>query len=453
MKVISKKPQLILYALAGMGVNMLNLMMGSYLCSAIIAQGFTAEAAVNQTFQQTDLVIVAVWAIFGVIAKVLDGIIDVPMASFADNLRTRFGRRRPAILIGMIPMIAAYLLFLVVPNPAQATLLNTIYLGVMLCIFYSFYTLTMVTYYATFTEIVDNTKDRNFLSNVKSFFDIVYFILGYVGVRAMLNGMNISTVALIVLPISLTMIIPLFMIKEGDNRKSAVETVKSISLIESIRYTFRNRTFIIWMVVYAFMTFGVQLFLSGINEYFADTGLNMIIVMMGSFAPVPFTLILYNKLFRSRGFGFAFRYVLICYGLGMLMMFGTSFLPNTIMRTVMAIVSGLVCSLAVGALFSVAYSIPSQLAADEEKKTGVSNSAMYFAVQGLFSGVATAIGSFVVLNALKDVSGKITDPYTFNPMYCLTLICAVGMAISFALTFALPKSLLQLGKETKTDKS
>ena len=44
MNKIHRKWQLMLYAVAGMGVNMLNLMMGSYLCSALLIGGFSADA-------------------------------------------------------------------------------------------------------------------------------------------------------------------------------------------------------------------------------------------------------------------------------------------------------------------------------------------------------------------------------------------------------------------------
>lgn len=471
MRKLKTRGQKMLYALSGLGVNMLNLMMGSYLCSAIIASGFAEKVKPFQTFAGADLVLIPVWAVFGIIAKIVDGVIDVPMASFADNLRSRFGRRRPAIIIGLVPMIVAYLLFLVVPNPGQATLLNTVYLGVVLCLFYTSYTLTMVTYYATYTEIVDTNEDREFISNVKSVCDILYFILGYVGVRAMLNGMNIRTVALIVLPIVLTMLIPLFMIKEADNRKSSGVNEKSVGLLTSIRCTMKNRTFVLWMIVYSFMTFGVQLFLSGINEYFAGTGMNMILVMVGSFAPVPLALVIYRRIYGRYGFGTAFRYALITFSVGMLSLFGVSFIPTEgtlitfsvgmssffgmsfisagAVRTVLSVLAGILCSLAIGALFSVAYSVPSQLAADEEKKTGIANSAMYFAVQGLFSGVATAIGSYVVLNALKAAAGSISDTSSVNPIYFITAVSAAGTLLSFALTYMLPRSLVDMGKKHK----
>lgn len=446
MRKLDRKWQMLLYACSGFGVNLLNLMMGSYLCSALLIGGFKGNAILYQTYNGNNLVIAGVWATFVLIAKIIDGVIDIPMASFTDRLQTRFGRRRPSIIIGLVPMIAAYLLFLVIPHPQGESLLNTLYYGIILCVFYSFYTLTMVTYYATFTEIVETQDERNFMSNVKSVCDIFYFIIGYVVVRAMLNNMNVRLVALVVLPLVLTMLIPLFMIKEPSTKGKIVldNGTRTVNLIESLKYTFQNRSFILWMIVIFFMNFGVNLFLGGINEYFSFTGLNMIFIMACSFAPVPFTLILYNRIIKKKGFGFAFRYVLLTYGVGMVCMFFVGLLPAALntLRTVLSIVSGIICSFAVGALFAVAYSVPSQLAADEEKETGVSHSAMYFAIQGVFSGIATGLAQGVVLVALKKASEGRTG---LAAMSFLTLICGVGMLVSFICTFLLPKQITRIG--------
>lgn len=452
MRKLNRKWQMLLYACSGFGVNLLNLMMGSYLCSALLIGGFRGDAILYQTYNGSNLVVAGVWAAFVLIAKIIDGVIDIPMASFTDRLQSRFGRRRPSIVIGMIPMIAAYLLFLVIPHPQGESIWNTIYYGVILCVFYSFYTLTMVTYYATFTEIVETEDERVFMSNVKSVCDIFYFILGYVVVRAMLNSMNVRPVALIVLPLVLTMTIPLFMIKEPSTKGKVVldNGTRMVNLVESLKYTFKNRAFILWMIVIFFMNFGVNLFLGGINEYFSFTGLNMIFIMACSFAPVPFTLILYNKIIKKKGFGFAFRYVLLTYGLGMVCMFFVGLIPASMntLKTVLSIVSGIICSFAVGALFAVAYSVPSQLAADEEQETGVSHSAMYFAIQGVFSGVATGLAQGVVLVALKKASEGRTG---LAAMSFMTLICGLGMLVSFICTFFLPRQITHIGLPDKNE--
>ena len=463
MKKLTKKGQMLVYAIGGMGVNMLNLMMGSYLVSALIASGFGDAAIQNQTFSGIvatsegksvglDLVVAGVWAVLTVIAKIIDGVIDIPMASFTDNLKSKFGRRRPALIIGLVPMVLAYVLFTIVtPELRSQSMVNTIFYFVMLCIFYSFYTLTMVTYYATFTEIVDTVEERNFISNVKSVCDIVYFILGYVVVAAMLKGMNIRLVAMIVLPIVLTMLIPLFMIKERSTlpedvakEQGSEKHLETVSLVKSIAATFRNKKYILWLIVYSFMTFGVQLFLSGINEFFSVSGMSMMTVMICAFGPVPLTLMIYNKLIKKYGFGVAFAYTLIIFGLAMLGMYFIARMPDGTSKTVVSIVGGLLSSFAIGALFAVAYSVPAQLAADEEKKTGISNSAMYFAVQGLFAGVASGIGGGLTLTLLKTSEPLIEG--TKNTIF-ITLVAAVAMLVSLVLMIFLPKTVLRMGKQ------
>ena len=445
MKKLTSRGQMFWYACAAMGVNLLNLMMGSYLCSALLIGGFGEAAIKNQTFAGTDLVIAGAWAVFALIAKIIDGVIDIPMASITDNLKSRWGRRRPTLLIGLIALIASYCAFaLITPGALSANWLNTVYYAITLCVFYTAYTLTMVTYYATFTEIVDNEQDRNFISNVKSVCDIVYFIVGYVVVAALLKGINIRLAAIVVLPLVLLMLIPMFMIKEPSTLKSDAPKQKTVNIFKSLAYTFKDRNFIVWMCVYSFMTFGVQLFLSGINEYFSVTGMSMIYVMVAAFVPVPLTLTIYNKLMRKKGFRFAFNYVLITFGIAMASLFAVSFLPKGALKTVLSVVSGLISSLAVGALFSVAYSVPSQLAAEDEARTGITRSAMYFAVQGLFAGVATGIGGSALLTGLK----------TWNASYLITIIAAAAMVVAGLLTVFLPKSVANMGKiDKKSDET
>lgn len=444
MRKLRSKYAIGLYACSGFGINLLNVVMGSYLCSALLIGGFGTENAIlNQTYLQKDLVIAGLWGTFILIAKIIDGIIDIPMAAFTDKLRSRFGRRRPSIVIGLVPLLLSYVLFLVIPDKSGVSLLNTVYYWIILCVFYSFYTLTMTTYYATYTEIVDNESDRRLLSNTKAVCDIIYFIMGFVVVRAMLNGSNIRSVALMILPISATMLIPLFMIKEPSSLDAQTVTYKTVGLVESLKHTLKNRSFVLWMVVHSFMQFGVQLFLGGINEYFSSVGMSMIFVMAASFAPVPVTFLLYNRLVRNRGFGFGIRYTFIMFSIGMLSLFGVSFLEAGVLKTALAVVCGVICAFSVGAIFASAYSVPSQLAAEEEAKTGISNSAMYFAVQGLFDGVASGIGAGLVLTALKQGS-RGAEP---GAIIFLTLIAGLATLAAAFMTYILPKSVLNIGKQ------
>ena len=137
-----------------------------------------------------------------------------------DKIKCKFGRRKMGLLIGVIPTIITFVLFLI-PLNNSATILNTVWFGVILCLFYSFYTLTMLTYYATFREVCATEKDVMFLSNVKSIFDVVYFSLGFALIPLFIGmKLNIRVIALIFLPLSLTMLIPFFMLKENKDEEN-----------------------------------------------------------------------------------------------------------------------------------------------------------------------------------------------------------------------------------------
>lgn len=443
MNKLKKRSSILLYGCAGFGINMLNLIVGSYLCSALLVGGFK-ENVENWTYLNRDLVIAGIWSVLILLAKVLDGIIDIPLSSFTDNLKTKWGRRRPAILIGYIPTIIAYLLFLLPIRP-ESGLGNTIWFAVILCLFYTSYTLTMLTYYGTFAEILDNDSDRVFLANVKSVCDVVYFILGYALIPVFVGmGMNIRIVALIFLPFALTMLIPLFMIKEKSTKEpgalEAAGEAKGAGLVKSLSVSFKNRSFIYWLCVVFVMNFGLQLFLSGINEFFSSTGLNMTIVMACSFAPVPLTILLYNRIVSRHGMKTGFQYVMLVFSIAMVLMYVCIKTAASMAQlSIMAAVGGLIASFAIGAFFSITYTVPSQLAADENARSGICASSMYFAIEGLFEGISAGIASGLVLVWLKE-----HDAASY-----ITLIVAAACMAAFVMAFFLPKDIRLMGKKSR----
>lgn len=446
MNKLKGKGKLILYACSGLGVNMLNMIVGSYLCSALIVgvDTWAPEDIGLWTYSHKDLVIPALWMVLAAIAKVIDGLIDLPFSHFTDNLRTRFGRRKPALLIGFIPMIIAYLLFLV-PLDGSATVLNTLWFALLLGVFYGTYTLTMLTYYATFAEVAQNEQDLVLLSNTKSICDVVYMSMSFALVPVFVNiGMSIRVVALMFLPLALTMVIPFFMLKEKKYTKEEIIQAKRIenkaerpTVIKSIGFTFRDKPYILWLCVLAVTNIGLQLFLTGINEYFSNTGLNMTLVMAPSFAPVPLTIMLYNHVMKKKGLGTAYRMILLIFALGMGLMGFVYSIPES-MLTLYAIGCSVIVSFAIGAFFSVTYLIPSTRAALRAGENE-SASSMYYAIQGLFEAAAAAIAGSVILTLLK----------TNGLVNLTTIIVAVVCVAAFALSFVLPKSITDIGKVHK----
>ena len=450
MKKFKSKWTILLYGMSGLGVNMMNLIMTSYLLDAVMVEGFNTNVE-NWTYFNKTIVVAAVWSVLILIAKILDGVIDIPFSSWAENVRTRWGKRRPVILVGLILTILSFVGYL---NPIVIgegpSIVTTIYLAIMLCSFYAFYTLTMLTYYATFSEVVDNSKDRMFLSNCKSVFDVVYFIFGYALIPALVGSQNIRIVAYIFLPLSLSMLIPIFLLKEKSTAKKDTEgfvKTKPLSVIESLKYSIKNKDFVKWMLTYCVLQFGIQIFLTGQNVYCSGVaefdGLRLSILNACSFAPVPLTLILYNKITRKKGFKLGFTFALSMFILGMitLCLCNPKILPNMTVRTVVGVISALLCSFGIGSFFSVEYVIPSTLAAKEMKEKGISNPGMYFAVQGLVGGIISGLAIGILWVNLKD----------HGLTWMMGILVAVFCALTIVTLYFLPKEIDDIGKDTSKE--
>ena len=450
MNKINSKLKMFIYAGSGMGVNLLNVVMGTYLVNAIVVN---ESSSANSSYLNITLVSTVVWSILVTLSKVVDALIDIPVAGITDGLKTRWGRRRPAIFVGMIFLIIFYLLFLLPLQKEAGSLLNTFWFGLILSLFYVSYTLVMESYYSTFSEIVENEDKKLTLSNYKSVFDIIYLIIGYVLIPIFVSNFNIRIVALIMLPISLTMLIPLFMIKEKSTKVidsedlEKTEEIKSVSTFESIKLVFKNKTFVIWMLVFFFLQFGLQMFIGGVFKYGEEimklTGIKFSLVAGAAFVPVPLTLFIYKKVINKYGFKVGYIYSLVIFMLAMVCMglCNANLIPNEGARLALGISGGFLSSFGIGAFFSVGYSIPAILAEKEYKKTGISNTAMYFAIQGLASGIAAAISTGLVWQNLRGN----------NIHYLMPMFILASSVVSFILALFLPHGLKNIGKKKEVE--
>ena len=219
-----------------------------------------------------------------------------------------------------------------------------------------------------------------------------------------------------------------YLLKENKGEKQ--EDEKHVTVKEAFSYSFKNKSFIYWMVTCFIMTIGLQLFLGGINEVFSSTGLNMTIVMASSFAPVPLTIMAYNKLCKKKGLGFAYRFILTVFCIGMSVLLFCYFNPFKLDDTglnIIAVLGGIFISMSIGAFFSITYIVPTRLAQMEYEATGKTVSAMYFAVQGIFEGIAAGVATGLILVQLKD----------FNVIWLLPIISIVACMIAFVILFTI----------------
>ena len=216
-----------------------------------------------------------------------------------------------------------------------------------------------------------------------------------------------------------TMLIPLFMIKEGDKFEekaikegydiTPLKDEEKVGIIESIKLTFTNKPFLRWCAVNCCSFFGLQMFLVAMNAMIIGgmgmNGIEMAILNTCAFAPVPLMLYLFNKLKARKGLRFAYQTCLLSFAFCILtFVINNTFIMgenNKTLQIIIGCIGGVVGSWAIGSFFMMPYLIPAQISSVEEKLTGKNHSAMYFAAQAFTTSIVSAIASSFVYENIK----------------------------------------------------
>ena len=420
---LDKKWKELLFALSGFGPNLLMILMGAFFSDAVNPTALTSgdsTDALLQTIRGVSIVLPGAFSILFMIAKIFDGIIDIPLAAVTDNLKTKWGRRRLPIAICFIPMVVAYALCWV-PISETSQLANTIWIICWAIVFFGTYTMNLIAFYGSLSTVCADEKQRLRVSSYKSFFDTITYIIVYALVPLILGAFNIriDKLVFLLLPTMVTMLIPLFMIKEGEKfeKKAIAEGYDitplveepKVGIIESIKVTFTNKPFLKWCLVNCCTFFGLQMFLVSMNALILGgmgmSSLEMAILNTCAFAPVPIMLYLFNKLKAKKGIRFAYQTCLISFAICILsFVFGSTLVCGTdkkMIQIIIGVVGGIIGSWAIGSFFMMPYMIPAQISSVEEKLTKKNHSAMYFAAQAVTTSIIGAVAGSLVYENIK----------------------------------------------------
>jgi len=404
-----KKWQEPIYAIGGFGPGFLYQIALTYLL-------FYYRPA--QSLVETGAVVFAPalgYAIGMFIARVLDGFIDLPIASWTDNMKSRWGRRRPLMVLGLIPTAITFILLWYPPVTGQSIGANghwgnVVYVSIVSSLFFFFYTLIVVPYLASLSEIVADENSRVRVASWQTFFNTAGYVLTFVVAPIMFDKFGVRATAWILLPSILSFIGPILVIKEAPTNLSAEETQGAtpstepdIPLWESVKLTLANKTFRIYMLSLATFFFGLQFFLGGIAFMALDmmglTQSQLGTMNAAAFAPVPIMLLIFNFLVKKKGAKWAFRLSLLVFAVVMFAFpLGWTRFNLPLSPYMIGIILGGIGSFSIGVFFTIPYAFPAHIAAIDAKKTGKDRAGMFFAVQGLINQfVGSLAGSILAL--------------------------------------------------------
>lgn len=390
------------------------------------------------------------------IAKIFDGLVDIPLASLTDNIRTKWGRRRPVLLAALFPLAISYFLAWTPLEFRENSVLNTVWVGIMLLIFFTAYTLSVITFHGSLSSVCKDDEQRMRVGSYKSFWETIGYCIAYALIPVFISkGVNIRTLVICASPIMLTMLTPLFLIKEGEKYGEGKDYLPEarVPLKTSLRLTLNNRHFLRWLIPNSCAFFGLQMFLSAQNTLISgvmniDAGLGALLNSC-AFAPVPIMLFLYYRLIKKKGIRFSYQVCLLCFAVAILnFCVGSEYLfPDSVTaRVIIGCAGSFIGSFAIGAFFCTPYIIPSQISAMEFKLTGIDHSGMYYAIQSLFSAVVSAVSTGLIYEYIKNIqsdkviNGVIIEGETWKIGVSLVpVVVALVCIIGYFACFKMPK--------------
>ena len=345
---------------------------------------------------------------FGIImffGRVIDAIADPVIARWSDNYSGRLGRRIPFMLFSGVAYVAVFVMLFYPPVTEQSTL-NSVYVAVLLGLYFALFTAYVTPYLALLPEVARSTRDRVDLATFKAIFSLLGVGVALIGAGILIGTLSFHGMVWVMAAIGLVLLyLPMF-IKERDYAEAKPAT---LGLIKAVTTTFKNRAFVIYLIGnvtfwlgFNIITLNIPLYVTVLlqgteNDTSIYFGLAFVVALL--FFPVV------NILSKKLGLKVMMMFALVAFLVLLPVFF---FLGQPLLgiapETIAYILMGL-AGLPLAVIFIVPDAIVAAVSDLEEKLSGQRREAMYFGAQGFILKLALGL-STVITGALLQIFGS-----------------------------------------------
>jgi len=378
-------------------------------------EGAGLEALVSE---EIFLGVLTAYGLARLIGGVVDSLADPFVGHYSDRSRSRFGRRRLFLIVGVVPMTAIPgLIFFPPGEPGSFDVF--FYLTVMLALYYVFFTIYVAPYLALIPEIALTENDRVELATLRSVIGgpmiMAFGVLWLAGVDMLKDqGMDATGAVQTVVIIScvfafICSICPILAVDE-----STFSSIRSsLNMREALGRTLRNRPFVTYLVAQIVFILGITMSGPAV-PYFARVilGRDEGFAALLSLVMLP-GIILGFILIRSivTRIGTKRTLVATIFLLG-IPMFPYGFLtpsspgePGDLFNLIVVVGLSIVKGFPIAGIMILPTVILGQLIDLDTAKTGSNRAAMYYGVQGLLTKWVYA-ASAAILSYLLSAFGR-----------------------------------------------
>jgi GPH family glycoside/pentoside/hexuronide:cation symporter len=288
----------------------------------------------------TDIVgIAAAWAGIAVMAgKIWDAVTDPMMGFISDRTLTRWGRRRPYLLLGAVPLMLTMWLFFSAP-PVENPVLLVLWAGFALMLLNTAMTIINIPYSSLTPELTVDYHERSSLNGYRFGCAVFGTILGAAAVQPLAEiftglkqGNSIkfgwSMTGLVMgAVIAITTLITFFGVKEKTHTKADLPVSGFFATYKGV---FLNAPYVRLLFTYGLNIMGLT-FLQSILAYYTEyvysrpdiTPLAMMILLLTAMICIPVSVLVSKKIGKKRTYQICFAVLasacMIIYFLGQIL--------------------------------------------------------------------------------------------------------------------------------------
>ncbi|MBE3576959.1 MAG: MFS transporter [Limnochordales bacterium] len=374
--------------------------------SALLSQAFNTYILFFyvDTLKAAKIAIGNVMFLYGIWNAINDPLFGL----ISDRTSTRFGRRRPYIALGTIPlMIAFYLLWRPPYTAAEAGKLIAYY-ALLVFLWDGLYTLVILNWTALFPEMFVSLAERSRVSAYRQMFGILGMVLGIALAPAIYGSWGWPAMGLIFALISgISIFISLLGSQErhagSSNRQAG--SAPPLGLVDALRYTLANRSFafyvagnflvqLVFLILTAVLPFYTK-YVLGLDSF--QTSLLLLTVFAFAFAAMPF----WSRYTIRKGA----RHVMLV-GTALFAIFLWGFWLASDLLT--ALVTGALVGVALAALMMLFDVLLADIIDEDEVRVGQRREGAYFGIQAFIFRLGISIQA-VLVTRLLDASGYVPD--------------------------------------------
>jgi len=410
----------LLYSCASAGLNLISITVSTWLLY------FYAPPPDSGRTQYLSITLAGLLLTVG---RLWDAVIDPLIGYWSDMNRSRWGRRRPFMVLAA-PATVIFLLLLWIPPVTSSGLFNGLYFLFVTTAFYTSLSLVSIPYDSSLPEMAAKPADYITLSIWKNVFGTIGVLIGALLAAPLFSRVGPLAMAFVVGGIGLvTISLTLAGLRERD-----YSSVQPIALWESLRITFKNRQFLrlfistlLIYVAYAMLLANLPYFVTlVVGKSEADLSFYQGVIVLTMVISAPY----WNWLSQRYSNRLLLRLTMLGIALVCSLTFTVGMLPRVSVTAHALLMLALLGPILAG-YFILVFAMMASVADYDELLTHRRREATYYGTFSLAAGIGPALAALLLPLIFNQYGYTVANPLGVQVAFLVTGLLALLAAVAF----------------------